>query len=293
MLDILRLNSALVATASANGIELKEGLKIQSIVETALGQGGYGAVYKCLNYNGTPISVKYFHSNDLSTDIEADALEALNDIPSNVIGIPDGYEDLYNITTDSGKRYIIMEYIEGRELFDLAQEGLLSDKIFKYITQILTGLSAIHAKGWAHRDIKLDNIKVKGVLRDKEVLREKLLEVGTEVVISDKRFKGKRGTVARLENRDGMRVYAVDTGHPFLKFIKEEYLRPIEDEQGKPEQKPVLNESIPGLDQSVEVGDDVCYILDLGLAVNVNSGFEYEGRLVLHIKIVNRSRRRV
>ena len=53
-----------------------------------------------------------------------------------------------------------MEYIEGRELYDLAVKGLPEDKIFKYITQILTGLKGIHDRDWVHRDIKLGNIMV-------------------------------------------------------------------------------------------------------------------------------------
>ena len=45
-MDIDELNSALVATASANRIELKEGLQIESIRETALGEG---VMVGCIN----------------------------------------------------------------------------------------------------------------------------------------------------------------------------------------------------------------------------------------------------
>ena len=55
---------------------------------------------------------------------------------------------------------IILEYVEGGELFDfVAETGHFSDKVARtYFNQLMNGLYYIHCKGFVHRDIKPENI---------------------------------------------------------------------------------------------------------------------------------------
>jgi len=65
---------------------------------------------------------------------------------------------------DEENFYFLMEYIKGMDLITMmeAREGAgLSESSAKDVfTQILEGLTHVHSKGIAHRDIKLDNIMI-------------------------------------------------------------------------------------------------------------------------------------
>lgn len=51
---------------------------------------------------------------------------------------------------------IILEYVDGGELFDLiAETGKFSEKVTRtYFCQMMQGLHYMHSKKYAHRDIK-------------------------------------------------------------------------------------------------------------------------------------------
>lgn len=55
---------------------------------------------------------------------------------------------------------IILQYASGGEIFDfIAQTGKFSEKVTRtYFMQMLSGLEHIHDKGYAHRDIKPQNL---------------------------------------------------------------------------------------------------------------------------------------
>ena len=67
---------------------------------------------------------------------------------------------------DFGTAYIVMEYLEGRTLYDLYQaEGTLSEeRLLGLLAPILVGLEQVHSAGFLHCDIKPGNI----ILRDGE-----------------------------------------------------------------------------------------------------------------------------
>ena len=67
------------------------------------------------------------------------------------------------ISVNGDRHGIVMEYIKGKTLFDLAKEGNLSEqKILKYIRDIAKGLMFLHQKSEKilHRDVKPENIMV-------------------------------------------------------------------------------------------------------------------------------------
>src|SRR5712691_11552830 len=74
---------------------------------------------------------------------------------------------------DVGPNYLVMEFIEGAPLLSKEKPGPLPlDEALRYAVQIADAVSAAHAKGITHRDLKPGNIMV---TRDNAI---KLLDFG-------------------------------------------------------------------------------------------------------------------
>ena len=79
---------------------------------------------------------------------------------------------LYDIGTQDGAAYLVMEYIEGESLAELLRRGPLSARAtLRLAIQIAAGLDAAHRRGIIHRDLKPANV----VVADETV---KLLDFG-------------------------------------------------------------------------------------------------------------------
>ncbi len=87
-------------------------------------------------------------------------------------------------TLPSGSPYLVMEYLEGRDLSDiLASEGnpgLSIPRAVHFILQSLVGLRVAHAAGIVHRDMKPSNVFV--VTKDGEPDFVKLVDFGISKV---------------------------------------------------------------------------------------------------------------
>ena len=85
--------------------------------------------------------------------------------------------------------FIIMEYIEGRNLADALQaEGVMTiEEVRHTLSQVASALAAAHEKGIVHRDVKPDNV-VRERDSDRVVLTDfgiaGILETGTETITS-------------------------------------------------------------------------------------------------------------
>ncbi len=157
-----------------------------------LGEGGMGVVYLAEDIKlKRQVAIKFLPHHISANEeerkrfeIEAQAAAALNHTNIATIYAIEEYDD---------DLFIVMEYIEGKELKDIV--GAYSNKplqiidIINYAIQIANGLEAAHKKGIIHRDIKSSNImvtndgKVKimdfGLAKVKGV--SKLTQVGTTV----------------------------------------------------------------------------------------------------------------
>ena len=125
-----------------------------------LGEGGMGVVYKAEDTNlERTVAIKFLphHISANSEErqrfkIEAKAAAALNH--PNIATI-------YAIEEFDKEMFIVMEYIDGKELKDKIKSGPIPvDEMINIATQIVEGLDAAHKKGIIHRDIKSSNIMI-------------------------------------------------------------------------------------------------------------------------------------
>ncbi|MFQ5604018.1 MAG: protein kinase [bacterium] len=147
-----------------------------------LGEGGMGVVYKAEDTRlKRDVAIKFLPRQIAASQeerarfkIEAQAAAALNH--PNIAHV-------YAIEEVDDEMFIVMEYIEGKELREIIQippdppllkggsggppplkkgdrGGFAIEQILSYATQIAAGLQAAHKKGVVHRDIKSANIMI-------------------------------------------------------------------------------------------------------------------------------------
>lgn len=129
---------------------------------TQLGVGGMGAVYDGADLAQTArVAIKVAHDDHVAaetiTRYMAHELRAGRAIRHpNVVAILDG-------GSDGGRSFVVMERARGRGLTALCAEGRLSvRRVAAIVDQVLAGLAAIHDAGYAHGDLKTDNVLVDG-----------------------------------------------------------------------------------------------------------------------------------
>ena len=125
-----------------------------------LGEGGMGVVYKAEDTKlKRPVALKFLAAHLLDDDAitarfrrEAEAAAALTH--SNIAVI-------YDIDESDGRSFIVMEFVEGRNVSDtIAERPLKLDQALDLAIQTAQGLRAAHEKGVVHRDIKSANLMV-------------------------------------------------------------------------------------------------------------------------------------
>ncbi|MBS2031674.1 MAG: protein kinase [Deltaproteobacteria bacterium] len=132
-------------------------------IESLLGEGGMGMVYKATQVNlGKTIVLKVLRPSLVSDERtvqrfqrEARAASRLNH--ANSIGIID-----FGQSPDDGSMYIAMEYCNGHDLHHiLSREWPLDEgRIIRIMSQVLSALAEAHAHGVIHRDLKPENIMI-------------------------------------------------------------------------------------------------------------------------------------
>jgi len=167
-------------------------------IESKLGQGGMGVVYKARDTRlDRAVAIKVLPPDLVASDSrkqrfvqEAKAASALNH--SSIVTI-------HEIGSDGGVDFIVMEYVEGRTLDELMiPRGMLVSDVLKYSVPIADALSAAHSAGIVHRDVKPSNVIV---TRDGRV---KVLDFGLAKLIESADAVADTPTRSRLTDPGGV-----------------------------------------------------------------------------------------
>lgn len=146
-------------------MNLTTGTSLQNgkyIVNTTLGQGGFGITYRATHaYLGQPVVIKTLNYNwryhtefkKFGQEFIAEARRVTKCQHPNIVKVLDFFEE-------NNLPFIVMEYIPGVTLDEMIyQHGPLSEGIaINYIHQIGSALTVVHENGLLHRDVKPHNI---------------------------------------------------------------------------------------------------------------------------------------
>ncbi len=130
-------------------------------IESKLGDGGMGAVYRCKDFwLSRTVAIKFLHPHlaSASTSLlrfrqEAKAAALLN-YPT--------IARVHQMAFDSDTPFIVMDFVEGRSLSDLLRtEGALEiGRALAIMTKVAEALKHAHDHGVVHRDLKPSNILI-------------------------------------------------------------------------------------------------------------------------------------
>lgn len=123
-----------------------------------LGTGGFASTFKVM-HGGDVFAVKALdpsRAGDIRSEREERALLAVNH-PNVVRYIRAGEQDL----DEQRFRYLVMEFIDGRALTDVAGEQLTFERVAEIAQDVVVGLRAIWAADLAHRDLTPNNIMIR------------------------------------------------------------------------------------------------------------------------------------
>ncbi|HEX3252924.1 MAG TPA: tetratricopeptide repeat protein [Pyrinomonadaceae bacterium] len=122
-----------------------------------LGEGGMGVVYLAEDLHlARQVAIKFLTSTDHHYRArfirEARAVSALNH--PNIAMVHDYGE------TEQNQPFIVMEYVKGKSLSDLLEQGLTLRRSVEIVSAIAEALGEAHDHGIVHRDIKPSNVIV-------------------------------------------------------------------------------------------------------------------------------------
>jgi calcium/calmodulin-dependent protein kinase I len=126
-----------------------------------LGRGGFSIVYKAVRKTDEePVAVKIVQKTLIREDIKLlkREIEIMKTVDHpNILKLIEIYEDNENV-------YIVMELVDGNELFDrIVDRGYYSEKSTIHIVkQILEAIRYLHEHHIAHRDLKPENLLCSG-----------------------------------------------------------------------------------------------------------------------------------
>jgi serine/threonine protein kinase len=127
-------------------------------VQSAVGAGGMGEVYKARDTRlERVVAIKVLPSHlssnaELRSRFDREA-KAISGLQHPHIGV------LYDVGSQDGIDFLVMEYLEGETLYArLARKPLSTDEAIKIAIEIADALEKAHRCGIVHRDLKPGNV---------------------------------------------------------------------------------------------------------------------------------------
>ena len=233
-----------------------------------LGRGGTASVWAGVDTRlDRPIAVKVV---DAATD--ADAVRRLDQEARTVARLAHpNIVAVYDIGTEAGVPYLVMEFVEGEDLrHRLARGPLTVDEAVGVAAQVCAALLAAHDAGVVHRDVKPDNILLTtagGVkvcdfgiagLRDAAGGRHSSTATGTSEFMAPEQAAGAPADERSDLYALGCVLYAMLSGAPPFTGPDEERVR----------WQQVHEPPVPIRSRRPEVPDDLAGLVDRLLAKN-------------------------
>jgi eukaryotic-like serine/threonine-protein kinase len=141
-------------------IDVKPGTVIGDyVVDGELGHGGMGVVYSATHpIIGKRAAIKVLRSSNNPAAVERFVQEAR---AVNQIGHPNIVDIFDFAQLPDGRRYLVMDLLAGESLRARVKRGPMPvAEACAVLDEIASGLAAAHGKGFAHRDLKPDNVFV-------------------------------------------------------------------------------------------------------------------------------------
>jgi len=154
--------AAAVAPAVSEGFDSLVGATLAGRYQIIrrIGEGGMGAVYEAKHaIIGKRVAVKVLLEKFLTkSDFVARLLQEAR------LASAIGHEHIVDVTdfgtTDDGRAFVVMEFLDGESLAQLVmrEAPLPVERALRIARQVASALGAAHAKGIVHRDIKPENV---------------------------------------------------------------------------------------------------------------------------------------
>src|SRR5262249_34990879 len=170
-------------TKTSDDIYLNQVLNNRFRVESKIGEGGFGAVYRGIQLaTGRKVALKLLHPEMTKDDNLVARFRREGMVLCNL-------RDAHTITTydfdqtPDGTLYIAMELLEGKSLHQLFHEEAPLDwrRVFKILTEMCSSLGEAHMQGIVHRDLKPENIYLESRSGNPEFV--KILDFGIAKVM--------------------------------------------------------------------------------------------------------------
>ncbi|MEM1349063.1 MAG: protein kinase, partial [Myxococcota bacterium] len=147
------------------------------VIHERIGEGGMGAVFKANQKSlNRIVALKMLHAQNAFTARarrrfarEARAIARLNH--PHIAGVYD-----FGIDDDGQTMWLAMEFVDGVGMTPMKQQDIDLLRLLALVDQILSALSAAHARGIIHRDLKPSNILLSRDLEGREII--KLVDFG-------------------------------------------------------------------------------------------------------------------
>lgn len=164
--------------ASAPGERLTPGTIVGGYeIEEFVAYGGFATVYRARSQStGELVALKLMRAELVPTGTPAQRFQREAETLARIVH-PSIVQVIEAGQVEAGVPFLVMEWVTGRTLLDeLRARGVFSpDELLGLMEELCGALSAVHAVGVVHRDLKLSNVMV---IQEGDWIRLKVLDFG-------------------------------------------------------------------------------------------------------------------